>query len=55
MGGQGAPLTPEVTSVAVQPVTLQQESVAGMLTVIDHYTPHQTGAFLDYTGRELPW
>ncbi|TVQ76290.1 MAG: SDR family oxidoreductase [Phycisphaeraceae bacterium] len=42
MGGEKAPLTPE-------------ESIAGMLRVIDGLRPEQTGAFLDYKGETLPW
>lgn len=42
MGGEKAPLTPE-------------ESIAGMLRVIDALRPEQTGAFLDYKGEMLPW
>ena len=42
MDGEKAPLTPE-------------ESIAGMLRVIDGLRPEQTGAFLDYKGETLPW
>jgi NAD(P)-dependent dehydrogenase (short-subunit alcohol dehydrogenase family) len=42
MGGQDAPLSPE-------------ESVRGMLKVIDRLTPRDTGKFLNERGREVPW
>ena len=42
MGGPGAPLTPE-------------ESVRGMIKVIDGLDPSKNGKFLDYRGREIPW
>lgn len=42
MGGPNAPLRPE-------------ESVRGLLEVIDRLGPEQNGRFLDFTGRELPW
>jgi hypothetical protein len=42
MGGREAP-------------TLPAESVAGMRCVIDSYAPAQSGKFLDFRGRELPW
>ncbi len=32
-----------------------QESVAGMLDVIDNLTVEQNGKFLDWHGEELPW
>jgi NAD(P)-dependent dehydrogenase (short-subunit alcohol dehydrogenase family) len=42
MGGSGAPLDAE-------------ESVRGMLRVIDEATHGDSGRFLHYSGRELPW
>lgn len=42
MGGSNAPLSVE-------------ESVAGLLLVIDGLTLEQTGAFLDFDGETLPW
>lgn len=42
LGGAGAAIT-------------TQESVAGMLAVIDELGPEDTGRFLDYQGKELPW
>lgn len=42
LGGEGAQIT-------------RDESVAGMLEVIDHLTPAKTGRFFDYKGREMPW
>jgi NAD(P)-dependent dehydrogenase (short-subunit alcohol dehydrogenase family) len=42
MGGPGAPLTPE-------------ESVRGMIKVIDGLDPSKNGKFLNYDGREVPW
>ncbi|GAA0466645.1 SDR family oxidoreductase [Parasphingorhabdus litoris] len=42
MGGPNADLTP-------------QESVNGMRQVIDNLDHSQTGAFHDYSGREIPW
>lgn len=42
MGGSNATLSPE-------------ESVAGMITVIQGLTPADSGRFLDYSGKELPW
>ena len=32
-----------------------EESVAGMLNVIDNFTINQTGAFLNYAGQKLEW
>jgi NAD(P)-dependent dehydrogenase (short-subunit alcohol dehydrogenase family) len=32
-----------------------QQSVAGMLAVIEDLGPEDTGRFLDYQGKELPW
>jgi len=42
MGGAGAALTAE-------------ESVRGMLKVIDGLTVAQTGAYVDYAGRKMEW
>ncbi|MFN7184656.1 MAG: SDR family oxidoreductase [Thermomonas haemolytica] len=42
MGGAQAPLR-------------VQESAAGLLQVIDRATPAQSGTFLDWQGRALPW
>ena len=42
MGGQEAPLAPE-------------ESVRGVLKVIDRLTPKDTGKFFSERGREIPW
>ena len=42
MGGDGAPLPVDA-------------SVRGMLDVIDHASPQQTGQFFHYDGRALPW
>ena len=42
MGGAEAPLSPE-------------ESVRGMIEVIDGVTRAQAGAFLDFQGEPLPW
>lgn len=42
MGGRNAPLTP-------------QESISGMIKVIDGLTKADNGRFFDYRGRELPW
>jgi NAD(P)-dependent dehydrogenase (short-subunit alcohol dehydrogenase family) len=42
MGGKNAALEPH-------------ESIAGMRRVIAKLTPGDSGKFLDYTGRELPW
>jgi NAD(P)-dependent dehydrogenase (short-subunit alcohol dehydrogenase family) len=42
MGGPGATLTPE-------------QSVRGMIKVIDELDPSKNGKFLDYRGREIPW
>ena len=42
MGGDGA----EITAA---------QSAAGLLQVIDALTPAQSGAFLDWQGRELSW
>ncbi len=32
-----------------------QESAAGLLQVIDHLTPEDSGRFLDWQGAPLPW
>jgi len=32
-----------------------EKSVRGMMNVIDRWTPADTGAFVDYTGRTIPW
>ena len=42
MGGQSAPVTPE-------------QSIAGMRKVIDSLAPKDSGAFLDYEGKTVPW
>ena len=42
MGGQDAPLSPE-------------ESVRGVLKVIDRLTPKDSGKFFNERGREIPW
>lgn len=42
MGGEQAPLEPE-------------ESIAGMLKVIDNLTLEKSGCFIDYEGKELNW
>lgn len=42
MGGRNAPLEPH-------------ESIAGMRRVIANLTPAQSGKFLDYSGKEMPW
>jgi NAD(P)-dependent dehydrogenase (short-subunit alcohol dehydrogenase family) len=42
MGGDGASVAP-------------QESVQGLLQVIDTATPAQSGAFLDWRGAAVPW
>jgi NAD(P)-dependent dehydrogenase (short-subunit alcohol dehydrogenase family) len=42
MGGTGAP-----TSV--------EDSVSGMIRVIDGLTMEQSGSFLDYRGQKIPW
>lgn len=42
MGGAGAPVEPE-------------DSVAGILEVIDGLTPDDNGRFLDYQGKTIPW
>jgi NAD(P)-dependent dehydrogenase (short-subunit alcohol dehydrogenase family) len=51
----------EVVATARQPKTaddlnkLPDESVRGILNVVDALTPAQSGAFLDHTGATLPW
>lgn len=42
MGGPNALITPE-------------QSVAGLLQVIDQAKPDQSGRFVDYAGKEIPW
>lgn len=42
MGGEQAPLTPE-------------ESIGGMIKVIEGLDVGDNGRFYDYTGKELPW
>jgi NAD(P)-dependent dehydrogenase (short-subunit alcohol dehydrogenase family) len=42
MGGREAPLQPE-------------ESISGMLKVIDDLTLEDTGRYLRHDGEELPW
>ena len=42
MGGAQAPTPPE-------------ESVRGLLQVLDSLTPEHDGKFLDFRGREIPW
>ena len=42
MGGSNAPLTPE-------------ESIRGLIKVIEGLKHADNGRFLDYTGREKPW
>jgi NAD(P)-dependent dehydrogenase (short-subunit alcohol dehydrogenase family) len=42
MGGPSAPQSPE-------------ESVHGLLQVLDTVSPEDTGRFLDFRGQEVPW
>lgn len=42
MGGSAAPLSVE-------------ESVAGLLAVLESLGPERSGAFLDFSGAEVPW
>jgi NAD(P)-dependent dehydrogenase (short-subunit alcohol dehydrogenase family) len=42
MGGSAAPLFPE-------------ESIRGMISVIDSITEADSGKFLDWEGGEIPW
>jgi NAD(P)-dependent dehydrogenase (short-subunit alcohol dehydrogenase family) len=42
MGGSSAPVSPE-------------QSVRGMLRIIDGLTPEQSGRVFDFQGREIPW
>lgn len=42
MGGRNAPVTPEA-------------SISGMRTQIARAKPKDTGRFLDYTGKSVPW
>lgn len=42
MGGASAPVTPE-------------QSISGMMNVIDGLTPAQSGEFFDYQGQSVPW
>ena len=42
MGGSGAPVTPE-------------QSVRGMLRIVDGLTAEQSGKVFEFQGRELPW
>lgn len=42
MGGQNAPLTPH-------------ESIAGMIKVVDELTMRQSGSYINYRGKALPW
>lgn len=42
MGGASAPVTPE-------------DSVTGMLSLIDSLGPSDTGRFFDYQGETIPW
>jgi len=42
MGGNSAPVTPE-------------ESIRGMIAVIDKLESESNGKFFEYTGKEMPW
>ena len=42
MGGGAAPVPPE-------------QSIRGMLRIIDGLTAEQSGRTLDFQGREIPW
>ena len=42
MGGSSAPIGPE-------------ESVRGMLSLVDRYEPHLSGGFFRYDGTRMPW
>ena len=42
MGGKQAPLSP-------------QQSVEGMLSIVDRLGPADSGRFLDWSGADLPW
>lgn len=37
------------------PMISADESAAGVITVIDGYTSKQTGSFLRYDGKSIPW
>ena len=39
----------------VVPLIRPAQSVAGMLSLIDAWTPERTGEFLNYDGQPLPW
>ncbi len=32
-----------------------QESIGGMITVIDRLTPQDTGSFFSHGGERVPW
>ena len=36
-------------------ITLPKESIAGMIKVMEAYQPGDSGKFLDFRGKELPW
>ena len=42
MGGSSAPISPE-------------ESVRGMLALVDRYAPNQSGGFFRFDGAQMPW
>jgi hypothetical protein len=42
MGGSSAPISPE-------------ESVRGMLALVDRYAPNQSGGFFRFDGARMPW
>lgn len=42
MGGNNAPTSPE-------------ESVRGLQGIIERFRPEDSGRFLDFRGKELPW
>jgi hypothetical protein len=42
MGGSSVPISPE-------------ESVRGMLSLVDHYEPNLSGGFFRFDGTRMPW
>ena len=37
------------------PTFFLQESVSGVLDVVEKYSRDQSGGFVDHTGASLPW
>lgn len=49
------PVATDMMKGVNMPLLTPQESVSGVITVIDSLTPEKSGKFLQYDGKELTW